>query len=91
VKFALLLSQTLGELPVVQIRIRARVVAEPVTVQARDPPVALLGVLEKIVLQLFPPSRETLIWTLLVIPVPDQVISSLELLAQISPPLGEVT
>jgi hypothetical protein len=75
VKFALLLSQTVGDTPTVQTRIRARVDAEPVTVQARDPPVAPLGVLEKIVLQLLPPSRDTLIWTLLVSPVPDQVIS----------------
>jgi hypothetical protein len=91
VKFALLLSQTLFEPPVVQTRIRARVVADPVTVHARDPPVAELGVLWKIVLQLLPPFRDNLIWTLPDIPVPDQVINWFELIAQISPPLGEVT
>jgi hypothetical protein len=80
-----------SEIPVttrLEIFIFALVVAAPETVQAQLP---LLGVLAIIVVQEEPPSRESSILTLPVIPEDFQVIAFFTPMCQLSLPLGEVT
>lgn len=87
VAFALLVSATVGSVRLVT-RMRAWVVAGPVTVHACVPS---LGVLPAIDVQEAPPSRDTSILTLPLSPLDVQARVWLLPTVHISPPFGDVT